>query len=171
MPNALVHFEIPVNDLDRMSKFYSEAFGWNFQASPMGEGQMYWLITTGPEDKSLGGGMYKKQGQDELVRFYVGDENLDGASARTERAVGSLISRFDIPSTVTGALMYDPERNVFGIIKSIAPQSTTAENTSPQTRRATTSQKREQKKSSTVSYTKKKSNQSRRKNTRKTRRR
>lgn len=115
--NSLVHFELPVNDPEKMTRFYSEAFGWSFEASPMGEGQTYWRISTGPEGQSLGGGMYKKQGPDELVRFYVSDPDLEGAISRFQNAGGSLINRFDIPGTVTGALLYDPEKNVVGIIK------------------------------------------------------
>ncbi len=121
MKNSLVHFEIPVNDPERMSKFYSEAFGWSFESSPMSEGQTYWTISTGPQGKSLGGGMYKKQGPDELVRLYVGDEDLEGAIARFEKAGGSLVNRFEVPGMVTGALMRDPENNVVGIIKSTSP--------------------------------------------------
>ena len=121
MQNLLVHFELPVNDPEKMSKFYSEAFGWKFQASPMGEGQTYWLISTGPEGKSIGGGMYKKMGPDELFRFYVGDENLEEAISRFEKAGGTLINKFEVPGMVTGAMMYDPEKNVVGIIKSSRP--------------------------------------------------
>jgi predicted enzyme related to lactoylglutathione lyase len=117
MKNSLVHFEVPVNDPEKMSKFYSQAFGWDFEASPMGEGQTYWLITTGPQGKSLAGGMYKKETPDEFVRFYVGDDDLDGAISRFETAGGSLIRRFEVPGMVTGALLRDPENNVVGIIK------------------------------------------------------
>ena len=116
MRNSLVHFEIPANDPEKMCKFYSEVFGWSFESSPMGEGQTYWMISTGPQGKSLGGGMYKKQRPDEFVRFYVGDEDLEGAISRFEKAGGNLIQRFDVPGMVTGALMHDPENNVVGII-------------------------------------------------------
>jgi uncharacterized protein len=126
MQNAPVHFELPVNDPEKMSKFYSEAFGWKFEASPMGENQTYWMISTGPEGQTLNGGMYKRAEPDELLRIYVGDEDLEGVISRVERAGGSLINRFDIPGMVTGALMYDPERNVVGVVKSPQPQASTA---------------------------------------------
>jgi uncharacterized protein len=124
MQNSLVHFELPVNDPEKMSRFYTEAFGWSFESHPMGEGQTYWMITTGPRGKSLPGGMYKKQGADELARFYVGDEDLEGAIKRVEKAGGSLVQRFEVPGMVTGALMYDPERNVVGVIKSSSSRAT-----------------------------------------------
>ena len=61
MQNSLVHFELPVNDPEKMSKFYSEVFGWSFESSPMGEGQTYWMISTGPQGKSLGGACTKSK--------------------------------------------------------------------------------------------------------------
>ncbi len=146
MQNAPVHFELPVNDPEKMSKFYSEAFGWRFEASPMGEGQTYWMISTGPEGQSLNGGMYKRTEPDELLRIYVGDEDLEGVISRVEKAGGSLINRFDIPGMVTGALMYDPERNVVGVVKSPQPQASAAATTkstngrkAPSNRRSTSS--------------------------------
>lgn len=139
MQNAPVHFELPVNDPEKMSKFYSEAFGWRFEASPMGEGQTYWMISTGPEGQSLNGGMYKRTEPDELLRIYVGDEDLEGVISRVQNAGGSLINRFDIPGMVTGALMYDPERNVVGVVKSAQPQpsptTSTVERKAPSNRR------------------------------------
>lgn len=136
MQNSLVHFEIPVNDPEKMSKFYSEAFGWNFESAPMGEGQTYWTISTGPQGKSLAGGMYKKQGADEVVRFYVGDEDLEGTIARVERAGGSLLQRFEVPGMVTGALLYDPEKNVVGIVKTSPRQASRASRRSTSRKRA-----------------------------------
>ena len=43
MPDKIVHFEIPVNDVERARKFYSECFGWKFTKAPM-PGLEYWLI-------------------------------------------------------------------------------------------------------------------------------
>ena len=47
--DRVVHFEIPVDDLDRAKKFYSENFGWKLnQFGPeMGN---YVLVHTGPTD-------------------------------------------------------------------------------------------------------------------------
>ena len=56
---TIVHFEIPAKDAARLSKFYSDCFGWKFEKVPMPDFD-YWLISTGPEGQSVGGGMYKK---------------------------------------------------------------------------------------------------------------
>lgn len=142
MQNPPVHFELPVNDPERMSKFYSEAFGWKFETASMGEGQTYWMISTGPEGKSLNGGMYKKMGPDELLRIYVGDQDLESAISRVEKAGGNLINRFDIPGMVTGALMYDPEKNVVGIVKNTQPQESSTNRGRDSSRRTSSSKKK-----------------------------
>ncbi|MBM3897167.1 MAG: hypothetical protein FJ358_01370 [Thaumarchaeota archaeon] len=35
MADPIVHVEIPVNDLPKLRKFYSEVFGWKFRNSKM----------------------------------------------------------------------------------------------------------------------------------------
>src|ERR1700704_5699167 len=48
MPNRVVHFEIEAKDPDKLSKFYSSAFGWKMdkQGDDMGG---YIVATTGPQ--------------------------------------------------------------------------------------------------------------------------
>lgn len=44
MPNPLSHFAIHADDVERAKRFYSQVFGWSFQAwGPPG----FWLISTG----------------------------------------------------------------------------------------------------------------------------
>ncbi|MDH2900002.1 MAG: hypothetical protein PXY39_03440 [archaeon] len=81
--------------------------------------------------------MYKKQGPDEFVRFYVGDEDLEGAISRFEKAGGNLIQRFDVPGMITGALMHDPENNVVGIIKIPSQNSPSRSRSSSRKKRPT----------------------------------
>ncbi len=39
--DKVVHFEIPVDDLDRAKKFYSSIFGWELQDYQFAEGMTY----------------------------------------------------------------------------------------------------------------------------------
>ena len=49
------HFEIPVDNPERAIAFYSAVFGWTFHKW---EGAMpYWLITTGPNEGCVAGGL------------------------------------------------------------------------------------------------------------------
>ena len=36
---TIVHFEIPVDDVDRAKKFYSDLFGWKMEKSPGTDGK------------------------------------------------------------------------------------------------------------------------------------
>lgn len=48
MPDSVVHFEIPVDNMGRAQKFYKETFGWSINAMPeMG----YALLGTAPSNE------------------------------------------------------------------------------------------------------------------------
>ena len=122
MTNPIVHFEIPVDDIEKQKKFYSEAFGWKLDDSGM-SGMTYLLVSTGPQGVSVGGGMYKREESGDKVKLYVGDDDLDGAIERFKRAGGEIINTFDIPGMVKGAVGKDLEGNQIGIIKNTNPAS------------------------------------------------
>ena len=47
MPNPIVHFEIPADDVARAKAFYENVFGWKIQQFPMpAGGPEYWGVTT-----------------------------------------------------------------------------------------------------------------------------
>jgi predicted enzyme related to lactoylglutathione lyase len=50
MDHTIVHFEIPANNIEKLSKFYSKLFDWNIIHSPA-EGMDYWVIHTVPVDE------------------------------------------------------------------------------------------------------------------------
>ena len=66
MDHTLVHFEIPANDVEKLTRFYEALFGWKItQASGPID---YWVIQTVPVDSQgmlirpgVNGGLYKKQ--------------------------------------------------------------------------------------------------------------
>ena len=80
MGNIITHFEIPVADVDKMSKFYGDLFGWKFDKQNM-PGMDYWMIATGGQS-DLTGGMYKKMADAEKPRFYVAVDNIDDHTNR-----------------------------------------------------------------------------------------
>jgi hypothetical protein len=45
MRSNRVHFEIPANQPESLTKFYSEVFGWKFQKAAL-PGPEYWLCET-----------------------------------------------------------------------------------------------------------------------------
>ena len=64
MPRV-VHFDLPVDDPEKLKGFYEKVFGWKFKkwSDPKGKWE-YWLINTGKEKNGIDGGMAKKKGPD-----------------------------------------------------------------------------------------------------------
>ncbi|TLY05572.1 MAG: VOC family protein, partial [Thaumarchaeota archaeon] len=85
---TIVHFEIPANEVERLSGFYRTVFGWKFEKAKM-PGFDYWLIATGPRGKSVGGGMYKKMGPNDGARNFIGVEEIDSAIETFKKAGGT----------------------------------------------------------------------------------
>ena len=115
---TVVHFEIPANDVERLSKFYSGVFGWKFEKMPMGDGMDYWMVSTGPRDKSVGGGMYKKQMEMETPRNYIAVDNIDAAIATFTNAGGrQAVEKQEIPGMGWSFIGMDPEGNAVGLFQ------------------------------------------------------
>jgi uncharacterized protein len=115
---TIVHFEIPANDVDRLSKFYSDVFGWKFEKQSMGGGMDYWMIETGPRRRSVGGGMYKKQMPMELPRNYIGVDKIEPAIATFLAAGGKeVVGKQEVPGFGWSYIGQDPEGNMIAMFE------------------------------------------------------
>ena len=81
--NPVVHFEMPYKDAKRLSRFYSNVFGWNMLYLPkMGS---YVLATTSPLDKkgmhkkkgAINGGFYPITKDDKIPHLVISVDNLE----------------------------------------------------------------------------------------------
>jgi uncharacterized protein len=118
-----VHFEIPVTDAEKMSRFYSDLFDWKFDKQAM-SGMEYWMIeTTGRGPEHLGGGMYPKMGNEtDKPRFYVGVEDIDAHTNRFRDAGGTvLVEKQEVPGFGWSVIGTDPEGNVVGLFQAQMP--------------------------------------------------
>lgn len=125
------HFEVPYDDKDRMEKFYSEVFGWQFFPAPT-EMPYSFAITTAVDDKfqptevgAINGGCYQRGGDDHPhARTPVIVIEVDSCSdriARIEERGGSVV----VPETIVGdmgvyAQVQDSEGNIIGLWQSLA---------------------------------------------------
>ncbi len=117
LDKAIVHFEIPANDPEKLRKFYSDCFGWEFQNARI-PGFEYWLFTTGRN--SPGGGMYKKQDAGEHPRNYVQVESVDAAIELFQQAGGAIIvPKQEVPGHGFTAIGVDPEDNQLGLFETV----------------------------------------------------
>ena len=114
MPRV-VHFEIPVDNPERVLKFYKDVFGWTFQKwdGP----QEYWLVTTGPnEEPGINGGIMRRQKGNAGPVNTVAVASLDKALATIEKVGGkTVVPKMSITGVGYVAYCEDPDGNIFGV--------------------------------------------------------
>src|SRR2546430_777968 len=117
---TVVHFEIPANDVDRLSRFYSDVFGWKFEKAPM-PGFDYWMISTGPRGKSVGGGMYKKEKPEDRPRNFIGVANIDAAIQEVKGAGGmEVMGKQEVQGQGWTFIGADPEGNLVALWQQVS---------------------------------------------------
>jgi uncharacterized protein len=129
---TIVHFEIPADDVERSSKFYSDLFGWKIEKWPGmdsdgggggGSSNMeYWVITTTDEkgNKALiGGGMTKRQKPHEQITNFIDVKSVEEYSSKIEKLGGKVVvPKMAVPEMGYFAVCHDTENNSFGIWES-----------------------------------------------------
>jgi predicted enzyme related to lactoylglutathione lyase len=115
MHHTIVHFEIPVSDLEKGEAFYGKLFGWTFEAF----GGDYVMVSTGPAgEKCVGGGLSKRRKPEEVAHNYILVESVADYSKKVQELGGKIV----VPKTaVKGmgwfAIALDPDNNVFGLFE------------------------------------------------------
>jgi predicted enzyme related to lactoylglutathione lyase len=112
--NRVVHFDILTEDPGKLSKFYSDVFGWKFEKW---DGPMeYWMIMTG-EGPGIDGGMGLKGPQSANANT-ISVENLEETLEKVEAHGGTIIAPKDaIPGIGWFAMFKDSDDNVFGLMQ------------------------------------------------------
>jgi len=119
MPRV-VHFEVPVDNPERASKFYSTVFGWSVEKW---EGpQEYWLVKTGEDNEpGINGGFMRRC--DETEAAFSGANTIQVASVDeyvakiTEHGGKITLPKMEVPGVGYLAYFQDPEGNMFGIME------------------------------------------------------
>jgi uncharacterized protein len=116
MSHPIVHAEIRSNDPDGTRAFFGELFGWQYPTEGAFPG--YTFVDTGAPD-ALYTAISPLQGDSDLVTFFVGVDDMDGAIADTTRLGGRVVQD---PVTVPGvafALIADPQGHVVGLAQQL----------------------------------------------------
>ena len=113
--NRIVHFAIPANEPEKLTKFYGDLFGWTFQKAPI-PGVEYWLCDTGSDGPGINGAVMKRQNPQQPWMNYVGVVSIDAAIAKA-LALGATVAlpRTPVPGVGDVAAVIDPQGNVFGL--------------------------------------------------------
>ena len=119
---TIVHYEIPVNDIERSKKFYGDLFGWKIEKwpgmTPAGE---YWMISMADinGNKALGGGIHKRMHPDQRSISYIGVKAVDEYSSKVEKLGGKVVTpKMTVPGLGYFAFCLDTENNSFAIWES-----------------------------------------------------
>ena len=115
MPNAIIHFEIPADDVGRAQKFYKEVFGWKI-SDPF---KMDYLIveTKKKGEDGINGGLMQRKMPDQPFMNYIEVKSIDAFLEKVGQAGGTLC----MPKTEIGAGMgwiaafKDTEGNMMGL--------------------------------------------------------
>ena len=113
--NRVVHFEIPADRPEELTKFYSEIFGWTFEKAPM-PGPEYWLCKTGTEGPGINGGLMQRQHPQHPITNYVDVPNIDATLEQaTKLGAKVALPKTTIPGMGAYAALIDPQGNICGL--------------------------------------------------------
>jgi predicted enzyme related to lactoylglutathione lyase len=118
MPNAIMHFEIPADDVERAKSFYKKVFGWKFESYPTAPGEDdYIMVMAKDGENGINGGLMKRKMPGQPFTNYVTVDSVDSSLA-TAQASGARVA---LPKQEIGggmgwiAAFLDPENNLIGL--------------------------------------------------------
>jgi len=120
--DKVVHFELPVDDLDRAKSFYASVFGWGVQTM---EDMDYTIAMTAAVDEktqmptdpgAINGGLIRRSADTPAPVITIQVDAIDDALQRIEAAGGSSVQpKTAIPGMGAFAYFKDSEGNVVGL--------------------------------------------------------
>jgi predicted enzyme related to lactoylglutathione lyase len=110
---SIVHFDIPVDDVERARKFYGELLGWKIEKVP---GPMeYWLITP-KDEKAVRGGMMRREQPQQTITDYFIVPSVDEYVGKVQKLGGQVVvPKMPVPGMGYFAYCLDTEKNAFAI--------------------------------------------------------
>ncbi len=120
--DKVVHFEIPVDDLERAKAFYASVFGWGVQTLP--EMDYTTAMTTAVDETTqmplepgaINGGLMRRSDTTPAPVITIQVDAIDEALKRIEAEGGGTVQpRTEIPGMGAFAYFTDSEGNVVGL--------------------------------------------------------
>ena len=118
MPNSIVHFEIPADDVKRAKKFYEKLFGWKI-SDPWK--MNYFMVETKDKGKDgINGGLMARQNPGQPFMNYVAVDSIDAFSKKVVKAGGVVaMPKMEIGQGMGWiAAFKDTEGNMMGLHES-----------------------------------------------------
>jgi len=127
--NKVVHFEIPVDDLERARNFYQTVFGWETKDWELPGGMVYTGVRTVPVDEktmlptepgAINGGLVKRSLDVPSPILTLEVDSLDEYVKKVEAAGGGTVSsKGEVAGMGYYIYLEDSEGNVFGLWETI----------------------------------------------------
>ena len=120
MGQPVVHFEIIGKDPEKLRSYYSELFGWEFEAdNPMNYGVVQRDGNVSADGVGIGGGVGAgPEGYDGHVTFYIEVADVEAALSKAESLGGSRMMGPDkVMEQIEIGLFNDPEGHLVGVVK------------------------------------------------------
>jgi predicted enzyme related to lactoylglutathione lyase len=123
----VVHFEIPVDDIDRAKNFYGSIFDWDLQTVQMGEGEYTTVIATPVDEQTrlptepgaINGGLMQRTETTPVPVVTIEVDAIDQALTQIVKSGGTTVTpRTAIPGMGAFAYFKDSEGNVVGLWES-----------------------------------------------------
>jgi predicted enzyme related to lactoylglutathione lyase len=127
MSRPVVHFEIPADDAERASAFYSSAFDWSITPEP---GMEYWALRTTDvgddgmpaEPGAINGGLFIREPSLRTPIVTVDVDDINATLARIEELGGSTVQpKSPVADMGYAAYFTDSEGNIIGLWENAAP--------------------------------------------------
>ena len=128
--SPVVHFEMPATDRGRVSKFYTQAFGWNMQQMGPETGNYILADTTEtgedrrPKDPgAINGGFFEKSSDNAHPSVVISVDDIRQAMKRVKDAGGKVLGgqKPGEPDDIPGVGLYvsfvDTEGNRVGMLE------------------------------------------------------
>jgi predicted enzyme related to lactoylglutathione lyase len=122
--DKVVHFEIPVDNLERAKKFYKSAFDWGMNPVPEME---YTLLGTVEVDEktqmpkesgAINGGMTQRDNTIKNPVITISVEDIDAAMKKIEGLGGKIVQgKMEVPNMGITAYFQDTEGNIMGLFQ------------------------------------------------------
>ena len=114
MPNSIVHFEIPADDVQRAKTFYEKVLGWKI-SDPWN--MNYFMVETKDQGQpGINGGLMPRKNAGQPFMNYIGVDSIDAYCQKVLSAGGIVV----LPKTEIGqgmgwiAAFKDTEGNLMG---------------------------------------------------------
>jgi len=130
--DKVVHFEIPVDDVERARAFYRKVFGW--EVVPIDQAE-YTLVSTTPVDPrttgpnaepldpgAINGGLMTRSSDTPAPTITIRVDSIDGSLDKIEASGGSVVTpRTSMQELGAYGYFKDSEGNVIGLFEAPVP--------------------------------------------------